>query len=61
MTGHEIGKKFGVVSEFVLAVQEYFGFLFSLSFGHPNDSLSVPVPFFGLTSGARHAAISHPE
>ena len=33
--GHEIGKKIRVPSEFVLAIQEYFGLTFSLLFGHP--------------------------
>ena len=49
-SGHEIGKKFGVPSEFVLAIQGYFGLQFSLSFGHPNI-FGMPIPHFGLPFG----------
>ena len=35
-TGHEIEKKIGVPSEFVLAIQDYFDLQFSHLFGHLN-------------------------
>ena len=59
MTGHEIGKIFGVPSEFVLVIQKYFGLPFSYSFGHP-IFYGVPVPHFGLPFGTWHPAILHP-
>ena len=46
-SGDKIGKKLGVPSEFVKAIQEYFALQFSLSFGHPMF-FGVPVPLFGL-------------
>ena len=44
--GDEIGRKFGIPSEFVLAIQEYFGLPFSLSFGHPNIFWHASSPFW---------------
>ena len=46
MTGHEIGKIFGVPSEFVLVIQKYFGLPFSYSFGHPNILWCASSPFW---------------
>ena len=34
-------KKFGVPSEFVLAIEEYFGLSYSLSFSHPSKKWSA--------------------
>ena len=59
--GQEIGKKTEVPSEFVLAIQEYFGLQFSFSFNLSiQKSFGVPLPHFGLPFGTWHAAISCP-
>ena len=53
------GHKKGVPSEFVVAIQEYFGLQFSFSFGHPNIFWRA-VLHFGLPFCTWHAAISQP-
>ena len=57
---HETGKKIGVPSEFVLAIQEYFGLQYFLSFGHPNIFLVCQFLILACHWHLAQSTISHP-
>ena len=57
-----MGKKFGVPSKFVLAIQEYFDLSYNCPFCLAIQIFfGVSVPHFGLPFGTWDAAILRPE